>query len=180
MSAITTLNCACGTVGMEVEHPPIIRAECYCNSCRKAAELLAEMPSAPPVLNAAGGTYYMLYRKDRLRFVRGGEFLRQFRLSPEAPTRRVVAQCCNSPLFLEFEKGHWLSVYHTLWPANALPLPDVRTMTGDLDDSSVVGKDVPHGFWPTARFYARLLGAWIGMGFRTPAIAGVEEPMAGL
>lgn len=180
MQTITELNCACGKVGIEVEHEPIIRAECYCNSCRKGAERLSHLPSAPRLLNEVGGIYYVLYRKDRIRFTRGEDLLRQFRLSPEAHTRRVVASCCNTPVFVEFQGGHWLSLYHTLWPSGTLPLPDVRTQTGDLDDPGAVGGDVPHGFWPTARFYARLLGAWIGMGFRTPAIAGVKEPVTEL
>ena len=28
----------------------------------------------------------------------------------ESATTRVVAACCNSAMFLNFEKGHWFSV----------------------------------------------------------------------
>ena len=37
-------------------------------------------------------------------------------LRDESSTRRVVASCCASPMFLDFKKGHWLSVYRN-WSA---------------------------------------------------------------
>jgi len=33
------------------------------------------------------------------------------RLKPESPTRRMVAGCCDTPMFLDFTKAHWLTIF---------------------------------------------------------------------
>lgn len=171
MTQITSLACACRQLRLEVERAPIIRAECHCNSCRAAGARLEAAAAAPPVLEANGGTRFVLYRKDRVRFLEGAELLREFRLTSQAPTRRVVASCCNTPVFLEFENGHWLSLYSGLWPPGTLPPPDLRTMTSDLPNGAALASDIPSGKRQTALFYAKLLGAWVAMGFKSPKIA---------
>lgn len=171
MTQITALACACGQVQLEAERAPIISTECHCNSCRAAGAQLEAAPAAPPILEANGGTRFILYRKDRVNFLKGAELLREFRLTPQAPTRRVIANCCNTPVFLEFENGHWLSLYSGLWPQGALPPPDLRTMTSDLPNDAALADDVPSGKRQTALFYAKLLRAWIAMGFKSPKIS---------
>jgi hypothetical protein len=170
VSAATELRCHCGQVRLVAQGAPLIAAECYCGSCRAAAARLAALPGSPAVANVAGGTPYVLYRKDRLRFVAGQDRLRAFRLSPEAPTRRAVATCCNTPVFTEFDNGHWLSLYAGLWPDGTAPAPEVRTQTGSLPVEQRPDASVPSGGWPTAQFYGRLLAAWIAMGFKVPKI----------
>lgn len=170
MTGRTQLACRCGQVRLLAEAAPLISAECYCNSCREGAARMATLPGAPDVTNGAGGTPYVLYRKDRLEFLAGQDRLRAFRLKPGAPTRRVVATCCNTPVFTEFQSGHWLSLYAGLWPPGAAPAPEVRTQTGDLPQEQRPDDSVPSGGWPTAKFYGRLLAAWIGMGFKVPDV----------
>lgn len=170
MTNVSSLACGCGQVRLEVERAPIISAECHCNSCREAGARLQRLPGAPSVLEANGGTHFALYRKDRVRFLDGTERLAALRLEPESKTRRVVATCCNTPIFLEFESGHWLSMYGLLWPEGTLPPLDLRTMTGDLPDRSVLRDDVPNPKSHTFSFFTRLLGAWVAMGFRRPKI----------
>jgi len=166
------LACDCGGVHLEVDRTPIISTECHCNSCREAGDRLGKLSVSHPVLEANGGTHFVLYRKDRIRFNHGTELLREFRLTPTSKTRRVVASCCNTPVFLEFEGGHWLSFYAGLWPEGTLPPLELRTMTGDRPpESEALDGDVPSGALQTAKFYARLLGAWIAMGFKSPKIA---------
>lgn len=126
---------------------------------------------------ANGGTPFVLYRKDRVRFPDGTSLLQGHRLSDSAPTRRVVTTCCQTPIFLEFSGAHWLSLYASLWPEQARPALQIRTMTSDLPPGTVLDATLPSGGWPTAGFYAKLLGAWIAMGFKTPKIA-VEEAKA--
>lgn len=177
MEETRTLTCQCGQVQLAVAKSPIIVAECHCNSCRAAGLMLEALPRSTPVLEANSGTQYVLYRKDRISFTRGSELLREFRLSPDAKTRRVIASCCNTAMFVEFESGHWLSLYGHLWPAGTMPALDLRTMTSDLEDRSQLSANVPSGKRATAAFYAKLLGAWIAMGFKSPKIAvnGVVE-----
>lgn len=170
MSQTSQLSCACGKVHIAVEKAPIISTECHCTSCREAGARLQTLPGASPFLNSNGGTPFVLYRKDRVRFLKGADLLTDFRLTDKATTRRAVAGCCNTPVFLEFKGGHWLSLYSCLWPKGTLPSPELRTMTSDLPDGAALPNDVPSGTLHTLRFYARLLGAWIGMGFRVPKI----------
>jgi hypothetical protein len=132
------------------------------------------LPAAPAVLETNGATRFVLYRKDRVRFLKGTHLLKEFRLTPEAKTRRVVATCCNTPVFLEFTNGHWLSLYGGLWPAGTLPPLEMRTMTSDLPAGSALPADVPNGKRQSFSFFVKLLGAWIAMGFRSPKIAFVN------
>lgn len=166
----TKLQCACAQVRIEVTGAPILNAECHCTSCRAAAAKLQALPKAPTIQEPNGGTQFVLYRKDRVRFLDGMELLKAFRLSSESGTRRVVATCCNTPVFLEFEKGHWLSLYACMWPAAARPTPDVRTMTIDRAEA-LVPDHIPSSKRQSLGFMAKLLRAWIAMKFRAPKIA---------
>src|SRR5688500_1659338 len=47
MTQTTGLQCSCGQVYLEVEHPPIVSTECHCNSCRAAGARLRALPLAP-------------------------------------------------------------------------------------------------------------------------------------
>ena len=170
MAEAHTLSCTCGQVQLTARQSPIIVTECHCNSCRSAGAVLQTLPGATSVLDANGGTPFVLYRKDRIGFPKGSDLLAEYRLSPDAPTRRVVASCCNTALFLEFEHGHWLSIYGHLWPQGTMPGIEVRTMTGDRAGGPALGSEIPSGKLATAGFYARLLGAWIAMGFKQPKI----------
>jgi hypothetical protein len=179
MTGRTDLRCRCGQVRIVAEGAPLISAECYCNSCRAGAARMATLPEAPDVTNGAGGTPYVLYRKDQLHFAAGQDRLRAFRLKPDAGTRRVIATCCNTPIFTEFQGGHWLSLYAGLWPDGTAPAPEVRTQTGDLPVGLRPDDSVPSGGWPTTKFYGRLLAAWIAMGFKVPKVSvpGPELPI---
>jgi len=170
MKQTAQLACACGKLRLELEGLPIISAECHCNSCREAGARLQTLPTARPVLQKNGGTHFVLYRKDRVRFLEGAEQLKEFRLKPDSKTRRVIATCCNTPVFLEFQGGHWLSLYDCLWPEGTLPPPALRTMTSDLPAGTTLSDDVPNAKHQSLSFFAKLLGTWIAMGFRSPKI----------
>ena len=106
-----TASCRCGAVAFEATGAPIVSTACYCESCQEAGRRIEQLADAPPVLDADGGTAFILYRKDRVRCVHGGERLTEHRLKPDSPTRRMVSNCCNSAMFLEFSRGHWLTLY---------------------------------------------------------------------
>lgn len=163
-----TVACNCGQVQLQLEGPPIASVECLCSSCRKAGGILENLPGFQRIVDDKGATAYVMQRKDRVLIVSGAGQLREFRLSPGAATRRVVATCCNTPVFLDLNGGHWLSLYGRLWPEGARPRLEMRTMTGDLDDPSALPDDVPNLKQHSLSFYARLLGAWVRMGFRSP------------
>lgn len=171
MSRLTHIGCACGQTRLEVTGKPILVSECLCNSCRAAASRLATLPGARDTLTAYHATPAAEYRKDRIRILSGEENLKEFRLSPTAGSRRVVATCCNTPVFLEMKGAHWLSLYLHLWPEETRPKAELRTMVGDLADTSGLPADIPNLKSHTVAFYAKLLAAWIAMGFRNPKIA---------
>ena len=131
---------------------------------------MAALPGAADVRADHGCTRCAEVRKDRLRVTAGEKNLRAFRLSSDAGSRRVIATCCNTPLFLEMKGAHWVSVYLSLWPEDSRPAPDVRTMTGDLDDPSVLLGDIPNLKGHSIGFYAKLFAAWVAMGFRNPKL----------
>ena len=163
-----SLACRCGKLAFEVEGPHIASVECLCSSCRKAGKVLQTLPGAIPVLDTKEATHFVMHRKDRVQILSGNEHLKAFRLSPDAGTQRVVASCCNTPAFLDFKNGHWLSIYAALWPASKRPAVELRTMTGDLDSTDSLPDDVPNLKMHSLSFYGRLLGAWVKMGFRAP------------
>ncbi len=169
------LACACGAVRLEAHGRPIITTECHCNSCREAGEKLAAFDGAPDVRSANGGTPFVMMRKDRVEITSGREHLKAFQLGPDRTTRRIVATCCNTPVFLEFKGGHWLSLYSTVWPRGAMPAIELRTMTSDLLDPVALDTAVPNAKHQSLGFFAKLLGAWIAMGFRSPKVEVAQE-----
>ncbi len=170
MTETISLKCSCGQTCLDVTGSPIASVECCCTSCQVSGLKLQQLRGAPQVLTDYETTPFVMYRKDRVRFVSGVETLREIRMSPDAKTRRVVATCCNTPIFLEFLQGHWLSIYAGLWPDDARPPLDMRTMAGDLPTSVTLPDDVPNPKKHSLGFYAKLMGAWIAMGFRVPAV----------
>jgi len=178
MKKSTELSCVCGKVRLVVQGPPIVNAECCCNSCRAAGARLRALPSAPSVVDANGATRFVIYRKDRVGFAKGAALLKEFRLRPESKTRRVVASCCNTPVFLEFQSGHWLSVYGCLWPKETLPALEMRTMTMDLPDGVMLPDDVPNAKRQPLSFMVKLLIAWVAMGFKASKISVNGEYLA--
>jgi len=116
------IRCSCGQVEIEAKGRPILTSVCYCDDCQRASRELEMLPAAPRLLGQDGGTPYVLFRKDRLAFTKGKDLLRDHRIDGEAFTKRVVASCCNSAMYLEYEKGHWFSLYRDRLVGVAPPL----------------------------------------------------------
>jgi hypothetical protein len=151
---------------------PIVHAACYCSSCQEAGRRIEQLPGASPVLDADGGTDFVLYRKDRVRCAQGGERLEPHRLKADSPTRRMVATCCNSAMFLDFTKGHWLNVYRARIPGAVRPL-EMRVMTSERRQGVAPPEDAPNYATRSGKFMWKLFAAWVPMGFRTPRVDGV-------
>jgi len=154
-----TAICACGRVALDAVGKPIVSAACYCATCQEAGRQFEALPGAPPLLEADGGTSVVLFRKDRVLCLRGQDLLAEHRLAPDSKTRRVVATCCNSAMFLDFTKGHWLTLYKERIPADDRPPLEMQAHSG--------------------RFMWRLLSSWAAMGFRTPEIDYVKGKIDG-
>jgi hypothetical protein len=166
---LATASCTCGQVSFALSGAPIMHVECYCTSCRTAGRAFEQAPGAPRVVTDDGGTDFVLYRKDRARLVTGGDRLREHRLKPDSPTRRMVAACCDTPVLLEFASGHWVSFYRGRLPGDVPPLQE-RTMTIDRPAGVTLPDDVPNSRRQSAKFMWRLFTAWAAMGFRVPKV----------
>jgi hypothetical protein len=174
-SAFLTAACRCGKVVFEAISAPILVASCYCTSCQKAGHAFEAMPSAAPVLDADGGTPLVVYRKDRIRCVRGREHLEERRLDLKSPTRRVFATCCNSAMFADFTKGHWLSLYRKRFGAEAPPVA-MRLMTSERRAGVDLAQDIPNYAGRPGNFVWKLIATWAAMGFRRPDMGLADIP----
>ena len=130
------------------------------------------MPGADPILAEDGGTDDVLYRKDRVRCVNGGDLLEARRLNPDSPTRRLFARCCNTAIALDFTKGHWLSLYRGRL-AGDIPPPAMRMMTAQRPAGVTLPDDIANYPGHSGKFMGKLVLAWVAMGFRRPAVDGV-------
>lgn len=162
--------CQCGEVRLQATGTPILAGACYCTSCQRAGHQFEQLSSAPQVLDADGATSFVLFRKDRVHCIAGQEHLEERRLKPSSPTRRVIATCCHSAMFLDFTKGHWLSIYRNRIPDGAPPL-EIRTMTSERPAGVTIPDDVPAYERHSGKFMRKLLTSWIAMGFRRPEVA---------
>ncbi len=155
-------KCVCGEVVFEALGEPIASAACHCDDCQAGWGQVEALEGAAPVLGAAGGSEYLMCRKDRVACVKGAELLKDFRLKPTSPTRRVVATCCNTGMFLDFEKGHWFSMLRSRFEGEVREL-DVRIQTQFLAEGEVDPGDVPSYKTYSKRFVAKLMAAKVAM-----------------
>jgi len=156
-------TCQCGKVKLVATGRPILASTCYCASCQEAGRQLEQLASAPPVLNPDRGTDFVLYRKDRVECAMGQEHLEEHRLRPDSPTRRVVATCCHSAMFLDFTGGHWLTMYRNRFLTGAPPI-EMRIMTKDRRTGAEPADDVPNYKGFSGKLMLKLIAARIAMG----------------
>ncbi len=149
-------RCRCGQVRFAISGTPIMHVACYCTSCRTAGHQFEQMPGSAPVVADDGGTDFVLYRKDRVLQAAGADLLSEHRLQPDSPTRRMIATCCNTPLLLEFTKGHWLSFYRNCLPEMIPPL-ELRIMTKDKPAAVTLPDDLPNYATHSGKFMRKLL-----------------------
>lgn len=135
-------RCACGGVVLETTGEPIICAACYCDDCQAAAAEIESLPNAQPVRDGLGGTEFLLFRKDRMRCRSGEEHLLDHKLKQGSSTRRVVASCCNSFMFLDFQKGHWFSMHRDRFDGD-VPLLQARIQTKFAPDVRKLPSSTP-------------------------------------
>jgi len=152
-----TAKCLCGRVELTASGRPIVSSVCYCRDCQAGGRQIEALPNAPAVSDSGGGTAYVLYRKDRIACSSGADLLKSYKLKQESVTNRVVATCCNSAMFMNFDKGpFWVSAYRARFQGEVPPL-EMRICTKYAPDGAVLVKDIPsHPGYPP-QLVARLL-----------------------
>ncbi len=162
-------HCRCGKVEVAGWDEPIIVTACYCDDCRTAAQRIAASAGSAPGADPDGGTEFMVFRRDRIACTRGADRLQAMRLSDTSKTRRMIAGCCATPMYLAFDdKRPWASAFRAGFGAHA-PAVEMRICTR-FKRSKVKAEDsVPsyHGYPPTMML--RILAAWPLTLFSRPA-----------
>lgn len=157
------VSCHCGKVRGAATGQPILTVVCYCDDCQAAGRQIETLPGASTVLDDDGGTALTLFRKDRFAIVQGRELVVADKLRPDSATSRMVAGCCNSALYLDFDKGpFWVSAMRNRIEGAKPPI-EVRTMTKYRDSALPYADDaaVSRGF--SMAFAGKLVLAWIPM-----------------
>ncbi|HEY4123935.1 MAG TPA: DUF6151 family protein [Rhizomicrobium sp.] len=158
--------CVCGKVELEAHGEPIAAAICYCNDCQAGGHMIEALPNAPKVLNADGGTDYILYRKDRARVTKGAELLKSLKLKEGSSTNRVIATCCNSAVMLTFDgANHWLDFYRNRVTGGQVPPVQMLVCTKTAPEPERLPKGVPNYPTHSLRFIGKLLRAKLAMVF---------------
>jgi len=136
-------RCTCGKVKIEMQGKPIASVACYCDDCQEGSRQLEALPGAAALRDAAGGTGYVLYRKDRIVYRRGRDLLEAHKLDRASATNRMVAKCCNAAMVVTFDDiRHWAPVYRDRLGA-AAPALEWRICTKFVPEGVEVPKDVP-------------------------------------
>jgi hypothetical protein len=115
--------CICGRVEIEVIGTPITSVVCYCDDCQEGARQIEALPGAPAILDGAGGSAYLVYRKDRASCSKGAALLKPLKIQVTSATNRVIATCCNSAMLLNFDDSkHWIDIYRDRVRGTAPPI----------------------------------------------------------
>ena len=161
---VRVASCVCGAVRCEGVGAPILSAVCYCSDCQDGGRRIEALRDAPQLLDDDGGTAYLTYRDDRFRCVAGEDKLVAYRVNDRAPSRRMVASCCNSGMFLKFEPGFWVSSYRHRYSGDLPPL-EMRNQTRDRKAETAIPRDAPSYSRYPLRLFAKLLRARTAMAF---------------
>lgn len=164
----TIACCSCGSVELEALGAPITSLVCYCDTCQEGSRQLEALPNAVPVRDADGGTAYVSYRRDRVRYSRGANLLRNIRLAENTSTRRLFASCCNSAMAMEFDDArHWVAVYRTRLKDDVPPL-QFRICTKFRPGNGELPNDVPSSSMYPFGLMVKLIASRLAMLLRLP------------
>ncbi len=155
--------CACGSVEIEATGAPIVSAVCYCDDCQEGARRIEALPGAPRILDAAGGSAYVVYRKDRVRCTKGATLLKPRKIRATSATNRVVANCCHSAMLLNFDDWkHWVDLYRARIRGPAPPV-QMHMCTRFASAGTDEPADVPRYQGYPLKLLAKLIKARLAM-----------------
>lgn len=160
-----TARCSCERVEIEAFGTPITSAVYYCDTCQKGSRQIEALTNAVPILDPDGGTAYVLYRKDRIKYSRGAELLKEYKIEEKSATSRVVADCCNSAMIMRFDDArHWVLVYRARFQGDVPPL-QWRICTRFKPEEVELPADIPSSAMYPAGFMWKLLTSRLAMFF---------------
>jgi hypothetical protein len=156
-------RCSCGSVEIEAFGEPITSVVCYCDSCQEGSRRIEALTTAFSILGPDGGTSYIVYRKDRIKYSKGVELLKDYKIEEKSTTSRVVATCCSSAMVMRFDDArHWVPVYRTRFQGDVPPLR-WRICTQFKPEHATIPTDVPSSTMYPAGLMWKLLSSRIAM-----------------
>ena len=156
-------RCRCGAIELIASGRPIVTSICYCTDCQAAARQIAAHGDAPGVAGSDDGTEYLLFRKDRISCTKGAQRLEALRLTDTSATRRMIASCCGSPMYMAFDDmRHWVSVYRDRIVGDAPPL-EMRICTRFRTSDEPLDSSISNYSGYAPRLMARLLASRLAM-----------------
>ncbi len=157
-------SCKCGNVELEVIGKPILCAACHCADCHEGSRRIEALPNAAPVLDSFGGTSHVLYRKDRIQYLKGTELLKSLKVDEDSPSR-VYASCCNSYMLLDIpDPMRWVPVFRGRLQGEVPPL-EMRINAKFKPGAPGAPQDAPCYRSFPLKFVRKLLGSRIAMMF---------------
>lgn len=161
-------HCRCGAVEIGAWSKPIVVSACYCEDCQTADRRLAASSNLAPAVSADGGTEFMLFRRGSIACMRGADRLQPMRLTDTTKTRRMIAGCCVTPMYMAFDdKRPWVSAFRASFGADAPPVEmRICTRFRRSEQKAEDGVLSHPGYPPAMRF--RLLAALPLMLFSRP------------
>lgn len=158
-------RCACGNVEIEALGEPITSIVCYCDTCQMGSRQIEALPNAAPILGPDGGTAYILFRKDRVKYAKGAELLSGYK-DEKTGTRRVFATCCNSAMVMQLgDAMHWVPVYRDRVQGDVPPV-QWSICTKYKPEGAAIPADVPSSPMYPAGFMWKLLSSRFAMLFQ--------------
>lgn len=158
-----TASCACGSVELEAFGAPVACIVCYCDDCQQGSREIEALPGAGPVQDPDNGTAYVIYRKDRVKCPKGSSLLKRYKIREKSATNRVVATCCNSAMYIDYDDGkHWVDVYRSRFGGHVPPL-QMRIYTKFKSGNDAMPSDVPTYPALSLKFIAKLMAARAAM-----------------
>ena len=147
---------------------PIVVSACYCDDCQAAAERLAASAASAPAPSADGGTEFMVFRRDRIACTRGVDHLEATKLTQASKTRRMIAGCCATPMYVAFDdRRPWVSALRAPFVADAPPV-EMLICTRFRRSEDRASDSLPsHPGYPLAMIL-RILAAWPSTLFSRP------------
>jgi hypothetical protein len=157
-------RCSCGNVEFEVLGEPILCASCHCADCHEGSRRIEALPNAAPILDSYGGTQHVVFRKDRVKFLKGTEFLKTLKVDDDSP-KRVYAECCNSYVLLDIPSPMpAVPIYRGRFEGK-IPQLEMRINAKFKPNAVNIPYDVPSYSSFPLKFVRKLIGAKIAMFF---------------
>ena len=155
-------ECKCGQVRFMASAEPACNVVCYCVDCQSAARSLMDERGCENPLEPDGGTSFSTFLEKDWACVAGAEHIKGHKLKEDSRTTRYIAGCCQTPLYLKYGPGFWVSTFRGAFKSE-IPNLQWRLKTSHRNSSLPYPDELPRfkGF-PFRLYWALYRAKWRG------------------